>query len=131
MAGNVEAVIAALRVALEEAQKSEERFWKAEAANRWIAQLPRAWTGRWRKLRLSADSTGDVDRLEFVAHVRAVLAYLETNRDQNPRTSKWWPGRTRSASTPPAKVTQAAAPVQAAARPVNLLRVRKPMPGVH
>jgi hypothetical protein len=40
MAADVEAVIAALRVALEEAQKSDEDFWKVEAANRWVGQLP-------------------------------------------------------------------------------------------
>jgi len=48
MAADVEAVIAALRVALEEAQKSDDATWKVEAANRWIEQLPRSWTGRWR-----------------------------------------------------------------------------------
>ena len=40
-------LIAALRAALEEAQKSSDAFWKVKAANRWINQLPGAWLGRW------------------------------------------------------------------------------------
>jgi hypothetical protein len=132
MAASVEAVMAALRVALDEAQKSNERVWKVAAANRWIEQLPRSWTGRWRKLMLAGDTDGDVDRAEFVGHVRAVVAYLEANREQNPRSRKWWPVRSRGAAPQPQKLPQqTAAQVQASARPVNLLRVRKPMPGVH
>ncbi|KAB2943892.1 MAG: hypothetical protein K8F92_19580 [Hyphomicrobium sp.] len=131
MAANVEAVIAALRVALEEAQKSEERFWKVEAANRWIAQLPGSWTGRWRKLVLGGNSSGDVSREEFVAHVRAVLAFLDANRAQIPASRKWWSPRRRSPAAQPSVQATAAPPSHSPARPVNLLRVRKPMPGVH
>jgi hypothetical protein len=43
MVTDIDAVIAALRVALEEAQKSNETFWKVNSANRWINQLPGAW----------------------------------------------------------------------------------------
>lgn len=131
MAADVEAVIAALRVTLEEVQRSEEPFWKAEAANRWISQLPGAWTGRWRKLVLRGNSSGDASREEFVAHVRAVLAFLDANRAQIPASRKWWSPRRRSPSTQPSVQATATPPSRSSARPVNLLRVRKPMPGVH
>lgn len=130
MAADVEAVIAALRVALEEAQKSDEDFWKVEAANRWIGQLPGAWSGRWRKLILSGDSTGDTHREKFVGHVRAVLAFLEANRAQIPPSRKWWSPRRRNTPTPTAG-QGTATPARPLAKPINLLRVRKPMPGVH
>lgn len=130
MAADVEAVIAALRVALEEAQKSDEDFWKVEAANRWVGQLPGAWTGRWRKLILSGDSTGDALREKFVGHVRAVLAFLEANRAQIPPSRKWWSPRRRNTATPAAG-QGTATPARPPAKPINLLRVRKPMPGVH
>ena len=97
MSGDVDAVIAALRVALEEAQKSEETFWKVRAANRWINQLPGAWLGRWRHLRLAAAAeygSGIVERDEFIGHVRAALAYLETNREAIRSMRAWsWPPR--------------------------------------
>lgn len=130
MAADVDAVIAALRVVLEEAQKSEEDHLKVETANRWISHLPGSWTGRWRKLILRGDTFGDVSREEFAGHVRAVIAFLEANRSQIPAPRKWWSLRRRTqpvpavASAPPAK--PASAP-----RPANLLRVRKPMPGIH
>ncbi len=130
MAADVDAVIAALRVALEEAQKSDELDWDVEAANRWISQLPGAWSGRWSKLLLAGDADGEVPRETFGGHVRAVLAFLEANRAQLPPSRKWWSRRRRSA---PAQASAQAATTTPshAARPVNLLRVRKPMPGVH
>jgi hypothetical protein len=132
MAADVEAVIAALQVALDEAQKSQDMHWKVSAANRWIDQLPGAWSGRWRDLKLVGISDGEADREEFVGHVRAVLAYLDASRDQIRRPRKWWPARRRASLPQAAKATQqAASKVQAAARPINLLKVRKPMPGVH
>ncbi len=130
MAADVDAVIAALRVVLDAAQKGEEPFWKVESANRWIGHLPRSWNGRWGKRALKGDSSGDVRREEFAAHVRAVLAYLEMNRQQIPASRKWWPLRRRSSGAP----AGTGAPIVAApttTRPVNLLRVRKPMPGLH
>lgn len=128
MSASLEAVVAALRVSLEEAQKSNAAHWKPEAANRWIAQLPGAWTGRWRRLRLGGDSVGSVERTQFVAHVRAVIAYLEA-RMNPPASRTWW--RAQRRGTPPTKLGPAApAPVQGS-RQVNLLRVRKPLPGVH
>ncbi|KWT67363.1 hypothetical protein APY04_1928 [Hyphomicrobium sulfonivorans] len=135
MAGNIDAVIAALRVVLDAAEESDEPFVKVEAANRWIKQLPGTWTGRWRKLMLKGDGSGDARRDEFVGHVRAVLAFLESNSKEAPATRKWWSLRRRSGQQQPAAPVAAQAAAAAVkpvkARPVNLLRVRKPMPGVH
>jgi hypothetical protein len=129
MAADVEAVIAALRVALDEAQKSNEADWKVEAANRWVGQLPGAWSGRWRKLVLEGDSVGNVDRGEFVGHVRAALAFLEASRTQIAPSRQWWPMRRRGGATQTAGKSDPQA--STSARPVNLLRIRKPMPGLH
>jgi hypothetical protein len=130
MAADIDAVVAALRVVLDEAQKSDEPFWKVESANRWIGQLPRSWSRRWRKLVLKGDAGGEARREEFVAHVRATVAFLEMNRLQKPASRKWWPLRRRGPAVPAgANPTVANAP--SPARPVNLLRVRKPLPGLH
>jgi hypothetical protein len=126
MAAEVEAVIAALRVTLDAAHKSDEPFWQVAAVNRWVDQLPGAWMGRWRDLKLAGDSAGDADREQFVGHVRAVVAFLETRRMQTPQARKWWSLRRRNAAAQPA-----ATPPRAPAKPINLLRVRKPMPGIH
>ena len=127
MAADVEAVIAALRVALDEAQNSDDTYWKVEAANRWVGELPGAWKGRWRKLKLRGDGSGDIFRELFVGHVRATLAFLEANRAEIPSPGKWWPARRRGNAQTAAK----AEPQTASTRPVNLLRIRKPMPGLH
>ena len=89
MASDVDAVVAALKVALEEAQASDEDCWDVKAANRWVDKLPGAWFGRWRQLKLAGDSAGEVLRSEFVGHVRAVLAYLETNGKEPSRALGW------------------------------------------
>jgi hypothetical protein len=82
-------VIAALRVVLREAESRKHQYWwKTRVVNRWINQLPRAWTGRWRHLKLPGDSERDVPHSDLVAHVRATLAYLEVNRDQI-KGSRW------------------------------------------
>ena len=128
MAADVEAVIAALRVALDEAQKSDETCWKVEAANRWIDQLPGAWSGRWRKLKLHPDGSDEVYREEFVGHVRAAIAFLEARSAQIPPLRKWWPMRRRNGAAQTAAKTEPQSP---STRPVNLLRIRKPMPGLH
>lgn len=130
MAADVDAVIAALRVVLEEAQRSKADSHSVETANRWIGHLPGAWTGRWRKLILKGGATGDVRRDELISHVRAVLAFLEANRLQIPAPRKWWLLRRRTPAAQVAPTAPAATP-KAPSRPVNLLRVRKPMPGVH
>ncbi|MFA6141079.1 MAG: hypothetical protein WC684_10165, partial [Hyphomicrobium sp.] len=91
--------------------------------------LPGTWMGRWRDLKLKGDDTGEADREQFVGHVRAVIAFLEASRTPAPRSRKWWSLRRRTTGQP---VTQAAAtPARAPAKPINLLRVRKPMPGIH
>ena len=96
MQNNVDAVIAALRVALEEAEEATDINWPVKSANRWINQLPGAWFGRWRHLKLSSEYwdgwVGTVSRKRFVGHVRATLAYLETNKEEFERTGVWyWP----------------------------------------
>ena len=73
MAADVDAVIAALRVALEESQKSDDVSWKVEAANRWVEQLPGAWSGRWRKLVLRGASRLPVELRQAVRRERASL----------------------------------------------------------
>ena len=92
MMNNVDAVIAALRIALQEAEKAGRTDWKAKASNRWINQLPGAWMGRWWHLKLRGDFEGDVDRNQFIGHVRATIAYLEANRDAIQSVHFWsWP----------------------------------------
>ena len=81
MVDQVSAVVSALRVALGEAERSQDTWWKVRNANRWIDQLPGALFGRWRHLKISGDSIGDVKRLEFVGHVRATIAYLVANQE--------------------------------------------------
>jgi hypothetical protein len=127
MATSIEAVVAALKVALREAEHGEEVQWEARAANRWIDLLPGAYLGRWRHLKLS---DGLVSRSRFVGHLRATLAYLDAFERGTPVRRYWWqpPARVpKQAALPPAATSKPAATT----RPVNLLRVRKPMPGVH
>jgi hypothetical protein len=82
-------VIAALRVVLREAEKCSHQFrWKTSVVNRWVKQLPGAWAGRWRHLKLRGDIDREVTHPDLVAHVRATLAYLEVNRD---KISRLWP----------------------------------------
>ena len=81
MAATVDAVIAALEVALNEAEQSEESHLKVAASNRWVALLPGAEDGKWKQLLLDGDDDGEVSQADFVAHVRATLAFLETDRD--------------------------------------------------
>jgi hypothetical protein len=100
MGSDVDAVIAALKVALEEAQHSNAANWKVKAANRWIAQLPGAWRGRWRNLRLQQDGWGLVPREEFIAHVRATIAYLEASRTAGTSRTFAWSRRRGSQSEP-------------------------------
>jgi hypothetical protein len=47
MASDLEAVIAALRVVLREAEMRTNLFWETHVVNRWIGQLPGARWGRW------------------------------------------------------------------------------------
>ena len=88
MVDPVDAVIAALRIALAEAERSQDYVWKVRNANRWIDQLPGSLFFRWRHLKLGSDS-GQVARLEFVGHVRATIAYLVANREAM-RSQRFW-----------------------------------------
>lgn len=82
MTADVDAVIAALQAVLDDAQRrTSEARWNIRAVNRWIDQLPGAWMGRWRHLKLDGESWTDVYRNDFIAHVKATLAYLEVNRE--------------------------------------------------
>ena len=88
---DVDAVIAALRVVLQEADaRSAELWWKTHIVNRWVDQLPGAWWGKWRQLRLRRDLGSDARRDHLITHVRATLAYLETNRDAIAAQRSWW-----------------------------------------
>jgi hypothetical protein len=93
MSSKIDGVIAALRVALNEAESSHEHWWKVRAANPWINHLPGAWMGRWWHLKLWAEiGEGLISRARFIGHVRATLAYLEANREEIRSTRRWsWP----------------------------------------
>jgi hypothetical protein len=85
---DVDAVIAALRAVLNEAEAHKSRaHWKPKIFNRWIGQLPGAWRGRWRRLKLRGIR---VERDAFLGHVRATLAYLETQRETLKKERPWW-----------------------------------------
>jgi hypothetical protein len=88
----IDAVIAALKIELGEAERGGGLFWKTIRCNRWIKQLPGAWTRRWKNLKIRGDIDGEIPRAEFVTHVRATLAYLEAHRDQIEAMPAWtWP----------------------------------------
>ncbi|MEW5964539.1 MAG: hypothetical protein AB1749_13360 [Pseudomonadota bacterium] len=128
MARDIDAVIAALKVALQEAERSDDVFWKVKASNRWIDQLPGAWLGRWRHLRLAAEySDGQSGRDEFIGHVRATLAYLETNREAIRGMRAWsWPLR-------PGQTGRPADPIEAEfseVTPPDQKQLPKPRKGV-
>lgn len=94
MASDVDAVIAALRVVLKEAEWRTDLTWfKAETVNRWIKQLPRAKRGRWGDLMMKGDAADEVKRLDLIGHVCATITYLEVNRDtiQALASKGWWP----------------------------------------
>jgi hypothetical protein len=102
MADRVDSTIAALNVALKEAEKSREHFWKARRANCWINQLPGAWWGRWRHLKLRSDFVGEMQRVLFISDLRAVLAYLEAHREEIKIATAWpWSYSGRIRQPPP------------------------------
>jgi hypothetical protein len=110
---DVDAVIAALRVVLHYAEHgTHETWWEIHVVNKWVDQLPGARWGRWRQLRLPADSGSQARRDHVVTHLRATLAYLETNRETiAAQRSSWWPfGRSApcSAQEPAAAVVKEA-----------------------
>jgi hypothetical protein len=104
MATEIESVIAALRIELQRAEQSNAALWKAERCNRWIKQLPGAWLRRWENLKTKGDCFGEVSRTEFVTHVKATLAYLETKQAQTearkPRGSRLFTARRQKADHP-------------------------------
>src|SRR5262245_14742379 len=67
------------------------RTWsgKVKGAKRWIGQLPGAWTGKWRRLKLYKPYGGAVYRDELLTHLRATIAYLEINRDKITARPSW------------------------------------------
>lgn len=72
--------------------RTYDTWWKTHVVNRWIDQLPGGWRGKWLHLRLRADgSLFEARRDHLITHVRARLAYLETNRDAIAAQSSWWP----------------------------------------
>lgn len=84
MSADIDAVIAALQMVLHEAEtRTRTHSWKTHVVNKWISQLPGAWFGRWRNLTLKATyvSTSEASREDLITHVRATLAYLQSNRD--------------------------------------------------
>ena len=60
-ASDVNAVIAALCIALSEAETRDDYWWKVHVVNRWIDQLPGGWRGKWRHLRLRGDNYNGTD----------------------------------------------------------------------
>ena len=89
MSKDVDAVIAALRIVLREAETRTDHYWEIHIVNKWINQLPGAWWGRWGQLYLESDSFGRAVRANLITHVRATLAYLETNRDAIAAQRSW------------------------------------------
>ena len=108
MPASVDAVIAALRVVLQDAEERPTDYhWKTSLVNRWINVLPGAWRGRWWNLRLRGGLRGEVSREDFILHVRASLAYLELHR-QSTRSKRGWSWRlTRTTGTTIAKPIEA------------------------
>ncbi len=102
MAKDIDAVIAALRVLLEEAERRQDvRTWHISKVNDWIARLPGAWWGHWRGFKLRADylSLGEANRESVITHLRTTLAYLESYREApQPRRVRWWPSARRGKS---------------------------------
>ena len=77
----VDAVIAALRSVLREAERRTDTFaWDPRVVNRWIGALPGFWPWRWHHPKVRGEY-GSVSREDLIGHVRATLVYLEANRD--------------------------------------------------
>jgi hypothetical protein len=90
MGTEIDSVIAALKIELEEAEKFDCMYWKAERCNRWIRQLPGAWALQWENLKITGDYADDVNRVFFITHVKASLAYLETKRTRSQTNALRW-----------------------------------------
>ena len=86
---DVDAVIAALRAVLRDAELTSGSL-PTNIVNRWIGQLPGAWRGRWRRLKLRGNAFGKAPRNAVIAHVRATIAYLEAQREALGQKRRWW-----------------------------------------
>ena len=86
---DVDAVIAALRAVLRDAEQTSGSL-PTKIVNRWIGQLPGAWRGRWRHLKLRGNAFGKAPRNAVIAHVRATIAYLEAQRETLGQKRRWW-----------------------------------------
>jgi hypothetical protein len=86
---DVDAVIAALRAVLRDAELTSGTL-PTNIVNRWIGQLPGAWRGRWRRLKLRGNAFGNAPRDAVIAHVRATIAYLEAQREALGQKRRWW-----------------------------------------
>jgi hypothetical protein len=91
MTSQVDAVILALRSVLEDAERNHSSYWETRTVNRWINQLPGAWTWKWRHLKLRGDIDRRVGRADAIVHLRATIAYLEANRESVENLSWHWP----------------------------------------
>ena len=76
----VEAVIAALKIALQDAERRNDLYTKVRAANRFIDQLPGS-RRKWRRLKVGSDLDGYILRADFIGQVHTTIAYLETNKE--------------------------------------------------
>lgn len=90
MTPQVDAVILALRSVLHDAERRHDTYWQTRTINRWINQLPGAWTWKWRHLKLQGDSRR-VNREDAIVHLRATIVYLEANRSSIENWSFRWP----------------------------------------
>jgi hypothetical protein len=114
---DVDAVIAALRIVLQEVERQTwSNTFDTHVVNKWIGQLPGAWTGRWNRLRLEPRWGGSpvAYREAVLTHVRTTLAYLEVNRDQIKAGRTWrWPFRRAPKPAPiDAEFKEVAAPTE-------------------
>jgi hypothetical protein len=50
---------------------------KVRSANRFLRALPGAWRGKWRHLHIRSDFDGEASRENFIAELRATIAFLE------------------------------------------------------
>lgn len=74
-------VLAGLRAVLASAERRKDAsFFKVQSANRFLWQLPGAWRGKWWNLHIKSDVDGEASRENFIADLRATIAFLETHR---------------------------------------------------
>jgi hypothetical protein len=119
MGNRVDAVIAALRTVLAEAEARQlQQDWPVHIVNRWIGQLPGAWLSKWRRLRLRGLSydRSRAHRADLITHVRATLAYLDSQREVISE-ARWWSTGWRRRPSQASQNAPAAAPTAPVQRP--------------